>query len=186
MRLAELKDQVLDSQVETFVLTNISTFVKDFILGFAYLGKSTHSGVIPEIEVVTSVKCTHAEFLNTRDKEGFKFDALNFFNKYTGSIEIVRNGTTELVYFPMLPYAEALGDEQKHEWMQSLPVGKPRAKIDSFLEGSLDYIQQLKNEYMFKKTFSFYPVFGAITKQIPLWRSFALYVVSLFLRQPAQ
>ena len=58
-----------------------------------------------------------------------------------------------------------------------MPVGKPRAKIDSFMEESLDYLQQLKNEYMFKKTFSYYPVFGAITKQIPLWRNFALYLV---------
>ena len=114
--------------------------------------------------------------MRTKEDEEFQHSALNFFNKYTGVIEIVRNEATELVYYPILPFAESLQDEQKTEWLRSLPVGKPRAKIDCFMDNSLDYIQQVNNEYMFTNIFRYYVIFGAITKQIPLFKSFAFYL----------
>jgi len=127
-------------------------------------------------EAVVNVEFTYAEFIKVVHADNFQTEALNFFNRYTGAIEIVRQNTIEIVYFPILPYGEALENEQKIEWLQSLPVGKPRAKLDCFMENSLDYLQQLKNEYLFTKIFRYYPVFGALAKQIPLWRCFAFYL----------
>jgi len=77
----------------------------------------------------------------------------------------------------MLPYAESLHNDQKSEWLLELPIGKPRAKLDHIMENSLDYLQQLKNEYLFAKIFRYYPVFGALAKQIPLWKTLAFYIV---------
>ena len=111
----------------------------------------------------------------------YKQKALNFFNKYTGVIEIVRNDKVELVYFPLLPYAESFHDEQKKDWLQNMPVGKPRAKLEYIMDNSLDYIQQLKDEYLFAKTFRYYPVLGALAKQIPLWKALAFYLVFYFI-----
>ncbi len=190
-KLASLKDNVLQSSEEDMMMSGVTTFFKDLILGFVYLGKSMVfvcvyifliiKAVIESHftkEAVTKEVFTDAEFHNAQRNEGFERAALNFFNKYTGAIEIVRGDKTEMVYFPMLPYSEALHNEQKNEWLQELPIGKPRAKLDYLMENSLDYLQQLKNEYLFAKIFRYYPVFGAVAKQIPLWKSLAFYLVS--------
>ena len=76
-----------------------------------------------------------------------------------------------------MPYAESLESTKKLEWLRSLPVGKPRAKIDCFLENTLDYLQQLNNEYVFTRIFRKYPIFGAVSKQIPLCQSFSFYIL---------
>ena len=177
-RLEDLKDNVLQSYEEDLMVSGATTFFKDLILGFVYIGKSNIANVIMGIEAVTKQVFTEEEFKSVCNHESFKQQALNFFNKYTGSIEIVRSDKTETVYFPILPYAEALYAEQKGEWLQELPIGKPRAKLDYFMDNSLDYLQQLKNEYLFARIFRYYPVFGALAKQIPLWKSTAFYLVS--------
>lgn len=85
-------------------------------------------------------------------------------------IEIVRDQQAEHIFFPIMPYAEALQVEQKNEWLQLLPVGKAREKLDFFMNDSIDFTTQLRNEYLFAKIFRYTPVFGALAKQIPLWK----------------
>ena len=92
-------------------------------------------------------------------------------------IEIVRSQHTEHIYFPIMPYAEALQIDQKNEWLQKLPVSKAREKLDFFMSDSIDFTTQLKNEYLFAKIFRYTPVFGALAKQIPLWKLVVFFLV---------
>ncbi|MDR3549701.1 MAG: hypothetical protein P4M11_15755 [Candidatus Pacebacteria bacterium] len=172
-----MTDQVLQSSEEDIMVSDVTTFFKDLVLGFVYIGKSKTRVTIRGIEAVTKQVFTEEEFRSSCNTDSFRHHALNFFNKNTGVIDIVRCEKTETVYFPILPYAEVLHTEQKNEWLQELPIGKPRAKLDYFMENSLDYLQQLKNEYLFARIFRYYPVFGALAKQIPLWKSLAFYLV---------
>lgn len=173
-RIEKLTDRVINSEVESYTIRNLVTFFKDFVLGFVYLFTSSFCVVM--VETLARVDFRDEDFVWSKENTEFQYEALNFFNKYTGVIEIVRNESTELVYYPILPFAESLQNEQKTEWLRSLPVGKPRAKIDCFMDNSLDYIQQVNNEYMFTNIFRYYVIFGAITKQIPLFKSFAFYL----------
>lgn len=129
------------------------------------------------IEAVTRRSFTQAEFESKKKCEEFLNQALVFFEKNTGAIDIVRNGKSELMYYPLLPCMQSLQEQQKTEWLLQIPVGKPRAKLDYITKKAPDFVQQLKNEHLFAKTFRIYPVFGALAKQIPLWNTLAFYLV---------
>ena len=118
-----------------------------------------------------------AEFETLRKSEDFCYYSLNFFNKYTGKIEIIRDNTKETIYFPVLPYAEALQMQQKDMWLEKLPVGRPKEKLDFFMNDTLDFGTYLRKDYSFAKVFRYTPVFGALAKQITLWKSLVFCLV---------
>ena len=173
--LNQLKECALQPSHENNMITDGFTFIKDFVLGFVSLCRS--KVVFEFIEVIIKDEFIYEDFQEVSQNSNYRRNAINFFNMYTGVIEIVRNEKVEMVYFPLLPYAESFRNEQKKEWLQDMPIGKPRPKLEYIMTNSLDFLQQLKDEYLFVKTFSYYPVLGAIAKQIPLWKSLAFYLV---------
>jgi hypothetical protein len=174
--IVKLKESALQRDEEGMTISSVTTFFKDLAFGFVSLCRSKDT-ISDPAEAVSHVVLSKAEFDASCKLETFQADALAFFQRFTGCIEIVRNAKSELVYFPLLPYAEALHSEQRDEWLRGMPVGKPRAKLDFFMEQSLDNLQQLKNEYLFAKIFRSYPVLGALTKHISLWKALSFYLV---------
>ena len=179
--LCGLKDQVVQTTKKTEILDNVITFVKDLVFGLLFIFTSNRTYHIL-IEAVRHITLGEAEYNALKTDPNFQVSALNFFNKYTGMIEIVRDQQTEHIFFPIMPYAEALQLEQKNEWLQKLPVGKAREKLDFFMNDSIDFTTQLKNEYLFAKIFRYTPVFGALAKQIPLWKLVVYILVRLHLK----
>jgi len=111
----------------------------------------------------------------------FRENALEFFQKYTGTIEIVKNNRSETVSFPLLPYAEAFTKQQQNGAFCNMPLGKTKAKLDYFTENCIDILQTMENEYVFAKTLKHYPLVGAITKHLALWKTLEFYMVLILL-----
>ena len=129
------------------------------------------------VEAVKRVSLDKKQFEVLRDDKQFYRRALTFFQNFCGTIEIVRNKKSEIVHFPILPYAEALTDQQRTETVSGMPIGQAKAKLDYFMGGCMGTLQTMKGEYLFAKTFRTYPGFGAIAKHLRLWSTLAFYTV---------
>ncbi|MDR3547182.1 MAG: hypothetical protein P4M11_02695 [Candidatus Pacebacteria bacterium] len=126
-----------------------------------------------------NVTLNKKQFEALREDKNFYRKALTFFQKFCGTIEIVRNTQSEIVHFPILPYAEALTEQQRRETVSGMPIGQAKAKLDYFMGGCMGTLQTMKNEYLFAKTFRVYPGFGAVAKHLSLWSTLAFYTVPL-------
>ena len=126
-----------------------------------------------------NVQLDEKDFQAQKQSNQFNKHVWTFFQKYSGTIEIVRNNRSETVHFPILPYAEALTEQQQTETFSEMPIGQAKAKLDYFKGGCMDTLQTMKNEYLFAKTFRHYPVFGAVAKHLRLWNTLAFYMVLL-------
>lgn len=109
--------------------------------------------------------------------EKFITEALSFYQYFTGNIEIVRNQQKEVYLYPILPYAEALSEQQQTDTFENMPIGPAKAKLDYFMGECPAILQTMKNEYLFTKTFRFIPVVGPVAKHLPLWNTLAFYMV---------
>ena len=145
------------------------TFWVDLVTGFiVFFSKAITRPILKE-----------EEYDRFRKDDSFYHGALSFFEKYTGTVEIVRKRKSENVHFPILSYAEAINATQQREAMEGIPIGQAKGKLDYFMKSCLGILQTMKNEYLFTKTFKNYPVIGAIAKHVSLWDSLAFYVAIL-------
>ncbi len=134
-------------------------------------------GGLTGVEAVKGVVLLRGKFEAARNNPAHKLRVLKFFQDYTGRIEIVRQQHKEIVYFPILPYAETLTEQQRSDAMAGMPLGQAKAKLDYFMGNCPNMLQGMKNEYLFTKTFRSYPVFGAVAKHLKLWETLAFYTV---------
>jgi hypothetical protein len=103
--------------------------------------------------------------------------ALQFFSSNSGRTEILRGGKLEFVDYPLLPFRVIVDDYDKNEFLEGFPVGQPKAKLDYIMHNATDFIIKQRNEYMFQKIFSKYPVIGAFTLHIALWKKISFHIV---------
>ena len=146
------------------IVSSIYNFIKDFYGGFVDIGKRA-AKIIKKNEYTTTI-----------NNASYKERAFKLFQHHSTSLEIVRSKTIETVYFPVLPYFEALSEEQKQQLFESMPIGQQKAKLLYVIENASNFIQDMNNEYMFAKFFKNFPVLGAVSRALPLWKELAFYL----------
>jgi len=121
----------------------------------------------------------HQDFRTRLKEEKFIQESFHFYQNFTGTIELVREQNKEIYYFPILPYAEALSEQQQKDTFANMPIGPAKAKLDYFMGECNEILQTMKNEYLFTKTFRYIPVVGPVAKHLPLWKTLAFYMVNI-------
>ena len=69
---------------------------------------------------------------------------MEFFEKYTGTIEIVRENNLSKVDFPLMPQVETLNNTNISDWLEDMPMGKPKSKIGDFVDNLPGFSERLK------------------------------------------
>ena len=175
---------------EYIFVYQLCVFVKDLIIGFTSFSKSNilYNVYIIYIYIMyiyiyieallgqkRSYRKEEMKKMTEKEEENMR-NAIIFFQDNSGAIEIVRNGKSERIYFPILPIKEVLSSSERDEFIDDLPVKQPKAKLDYITENSMNLIIRLRNEYMFRRgVFRYYPVLGAVAKHTELWKTMSFY-----------
>ena len=70
---------------------------------------------------------------------------MEFYNKFTGSCEVVVNDDLFKVYFPILPICRFLSSKSKKDFLENVPRDSPQLKINGFLSTIPDFIDEMEH-----------------------------------------
>ena len=76
-------------------------------------------------------------------------NALSFFEEYCGTIIIVRDNQENKVNFPFLPQIRVLYKSATEDWIQDIPIGKPKSKIEFIAKNFCSFAQRIEDETLF-------------------------------------
>ena len=110
--------------------------------------------------------------------------AFNFFQKNSGSVEVVFNqGTLCKVYFWLPPEAHCLTKEMKESFNLAVDRSSNKSKLQYLQENSEELIEEMQHEAKLSKFLRNYKLLSLITLRIELWKnlSFVLTLVLNFL-----
>ena len=113
-----------------------------------------------------------------RDK--FQTEALDFFNKYTKHVEIVRQDKfLEKVYFYLPPFCEGLTNDIKQEFNDNAVRISLKSKQNSLVSQSSEIITKMKINYHLQKIFKQTAVLDILMKSIPFQRNLGFFTTIL-------
>ena len=103
--LSECRNKIIDMKSDGIFINDFFKLFKDFVQGFYYFISGTFIFTIANspYEILNMCKFNSKVYIegNKLNIEYCK-EALDFFNRYTGEIEIVHDGKAEFIYYPML------------------------------------------------------------------------------------
>ena len=97
-----------------------------------------------------------------------------FYEKYTESIEILRDEKVFKIYFYLLPFCKSLNKFEKVRFLEGIDRTNSKTKLMDILKFANKLKFELESDYEIKQ-FTFYiPIFGVIFKSVELWKDMSL------------
>jgi len=114
------------------------------------VGKAVNKNIIQQLmnnaEEDEAVKEKLKKEMRIIELKGIMSDALKFFNKNSGHIEVLRGKNLEKVYFMLPTYCHYLPEETMEEFNEKVDRSSLETKLEEFLKESQEFIRIAKHE----------------------------------------
>ena len=101
-------------------------------------------------------------------------DSLPFYEKYTQSIEILREEKVYKIYFYLLPFFFRLNKFEKVRFLEEIDRTNSKTKLMDILKFTNKLKYELVNDYYVKEFTGHLPILGLIFRSVELWKDLSL------------
>ena len=101
-------------------------------------------------------------------------DSLPFYEKYTQSIEILREEKVYKIYFYLLPFFFRLNKFEKVRFLEEIDRTNSKTKLMDILKFTNKLKYELENDYYVKDFTGHLPILGLIFRSVELWKDLSL------------
>ena len=101
-------------------------------------------------------------------------DSNPFYDKYTQSIEILREEKVYKIYFYLLPFFMRLNKFEKTRFLEEIDRTNPKTKLMDILKFTNKLKYELENDYYVKEFTGHLPIIGLMFRSVELWKDLSL------------